>query len=273
MMVLLSVAVLAVSVGLASSLAAPPAQAATPTQLTNLQFSWMGGLLQKTQVKYVTVRLTLVDPDGVSGPLGIPTWPGQMNCPCVYVSHVVVGEPRSRIQRIVQLHLTSGTNKNGVWSGRFALGAADSGFWRATAMAAGDIVTPATPNGFDQLAPVPAPWNQVTVNVRGYNWPRAWLGSPVASAGKYTIRGGVALSRSGAPIGGLRLEVHSYCSPPNLVFVDWELLRVVVTNASGRFAYTVAPGNFHPKVCAAAVVYPNDTPDNFVVQTNIRNWG
>lgn len=105
------------------------------TQLTSLRFSWMGGLLQKTQVKYVTVSLTLVDPDGIV--LSTRGWgDGPVDCPCVLVEHLLRVEPHSRFARAVTLHLTSGTNKNGVWSGRFALGAADAGFWRPIMMAA-----------------------------------------------------------------------------------------------------------------------------------------
>jgi hypothetical protein len=65
-------AVIGLGAGAALSAPPPPAHAATPTQLTNLRFSWMGGLLQNTQVRYVTVSLTLVDPDGIV-PSGV-TW-------------------------------------------------------------------------------------------------------------------------------------------------------------------------------------------------------
>ena len=51
--------------GVALSFPSAPAHAATPTQLTHLSFSWSGGLLARTQVKIVTVSLTLVDPDGI----------------------------------------------------------------------------------------------------------------------------------------------------------------------------------------------------------------
>jgi hypothetical protein len=55
----------------------------------------VGGLLQKTQVKYVTVSLTLVDPDGI-----VPStrgWgDGPVDCPCVLVDHLIRVEPHSR---------------------------------------------------------------------------------------------------------------------------------------------------------------------------------
>ena len=191
-------AVVLLSAGVALSAPPPLAHAATPTQLTNLTFSWMGGLLAKTQVRYVTVSLTLVDPDGIV-PLSVQSGPGRVDCPCVVVEHVVRAEPNSRYNRTVHLHLASGTNKNGVWSGRFAVGAADAGFWRPFLMAAGDIVGHSAvemPPNDETVTDVPAPWNQLMVNVRGYDWPRAWLGTPVATGGKYVVRGGVGLLRA-----------------------------------------------------------------------------
>jgi hypothetical protein len=83
-------------------------------------------------------------------------------------------------------------------------------------MAAGDIFDyhPTWPEAV-WLAPVPAPWNKTTINVRGYDWPRAWLGTPVASGSVFTVHGGAALSRSGVPVAGMRLEIHGFCSSPN----------------------------------------------------------
>jgi hypothetical protein len=276
MMVLLSVAVLAVSAGVTLSPTAPPAHAATPTQLTNLRFSWIGGLLQKTQVKYVTVSLTLVDPDGIT-PAPVEFGDAGVDCPCVVVEHVVHPLPNSRYNRTVHLHLTSGTNKNGVWSGRFAVGAADAGLWRPTLMAAGDIVghnPMQMPPNDETVAGVPAPWNRLSVNVRGYDWPRAWLGTPVVTGAKYVVRGGVGLTRSGVPVAGLRLEIHGGCSFAN----QWsqsQTYRVVRTDTRGRYAYAVTRAQLFNSwsVCAAAVAYPTDTRDSFVIQSNIRSRG
>jgi len=114
--------------GVALSFPSAPAHAATPTQLTHLSFSWSGGLLARTQVKIVTVSLTLVDPDGIPlSSVGVGDQYG-LACPCVTLGNVNPAEPRSEPGRDVTLHLTSGTNMNGVWSGRFAVGAADAGF-------------------------------------------------------------------------------------------------------------------------------------------------
>jgi len=258
--------------GVALSAPPPPAHAATPTQLTNLRFSWMGGLLQNTQVKYVTVSLTLVDPDGIV-PSGVTWYQAGLSCPCVVLEHVVHPLPNSRNYRTVRLHLASGTNTNGVWSGRFALGAADAGFWRPVVMAAGDIVghNPTIPPPDDQMpAGVPAPWNQVTVNVRGYNWPRDWLGTPVRTGSVYVVRGGVALTRSGTPVAGLRLEINRFCTDANQQ--GWRF-PAVRTDTHGRYAYTVAPAQLGIGVCTAAVAYPTDTYDSFVIQSNIRGRG
>jgi len=255
--------------GVALSVPPPSAHGATPTQLTNLRFSWMGGLLAKTQVKYVTVSLTLVDPDGIA-PLSVEWADAQVDCPCVVVEHVLRVEPNSRYNRTVHLHLASGTNTNGVWTGRFALGAADAGFWRPIAMAAGDFVyyDPARP-GDVSIAAVPSPWDQTTINVRGYDWPRAWLGTPVATGALFTVRGGAALSRSGAPVAGVRLEIHGSCSSANQWGEHWTY-TAVRTNAHGRYAYTIMPTQLRSDFCAARVAYPTDTRDSFVFQSNIR---
>jgi hypothetical protein len=264
--------------GVALSAPPPPAHAATPTQLTNLRFSWMGGLLQNTQVKYVTVSLTLVDPDGIV-PSGVTWYDGGLRCPCAVLEHVVHPLPNSRNFRTVRLHLASGTNKNGVWSGRFALGAADAGFWRPVVMAAGDIFghNPTIPPPDDQMpAGVPAPWNQVTVNVRGYNWPRDWLGTPVKTGPVYVVRGGVGLTRSGTPVAGLRLEINRFCTEANQAGPGngpaWPF-KAVRTDTRGRYAYTVAPAQLCCGVCTAAVAYPTDTYDSFVIQSSIRGRG
>jgi hypothetical protein len=264
-------AVVLLSAGVALSAPPPLAHAATPTQLTNLTFSWMGGLLAKTQVRYVTVSLTLVDPDGIV-PLSVQSGPGRVDCPCVVVEHVVSVDRNSRSNRTVHLHLASGTNTNGVWSGRFALGAADAGFWRPGEMAAGDFVSylPTVP-GVVWTAAVPAPLNQTTINVRGYDWPRAWLGTPVATGSVFTVRGGAALSRSGAPVAGMRLEIHGFCSSYNQ-WAEHLTYTAVRTDTHGRYAYTLTPTQQRngSDFCAAAVAYPTDTRDSFVFQSNIR---
>jgi hypothetical protein len=277
MMVLLSVAVLAVIAGVGLSVTAPPARAATPTQLTNLRFSWMGGLLQKAQVKYVAVSVTLVDPDGIPS-TGVDMI-GPLNCPCVVLYNTSDPWPyRSRSIRAVTLHLTSGTRTNGVWSGRFAVGAADYGLWRPVNMAAGDIHGQ---NQYDEetVTSVPAPWNTVTVNVRGYNWPRAWLGTPVASGSRFVVRGGVSLTRSLMPVAGLRLEIRPLCGEENQSLTGapngayWR--TAVRTSSAGRYAYTLSAAQAREvnSTCAAAVAYPTDTPDSMVVRSNIRSHG
>ena len=255
--------------------------AATPTQLTNLRVSWSGGLLQRTQVKYVTVSLTLVDPDGIPSK-GVDMI-GPVDCPCVVLYNVSDPWPyRSRSIRTVSLHLTSGTNTNGVWSGRFAVGAADYGFWRPGNMAAGDIVghnpTEIPPND-EVVTAVPAPWDKVTVNVRGYDWPRAWLGTPLASCAKYVVRGGVALTRSLMPVAGMRLEIRPACGDENQSYTgapDGAYVRTAVhTNSAGRYAYTLSAAQAKQvnSTCAAAVAYPTDTPDSMFVRSNIRSHG
>jgi len=249
------------------------ARAATPTQLTNLSFSWSGGLLARTQVKYVTVSLTLVDPDGIPG-IGVHVDDTGLPCPCVELGNFNPAEPRSVPWRDVSLHLTSGTNMNGVWSGRFAVGAADAGFWRPTRMAAGDIVGP-SPLPEPYLTGVPAPWNQVTMNVRGYNWPRAWLGTPVPSGSRFLVRGGVGLSRSGMPVAGMRLEIRMDCKKDPEYLLASFLRTAVRTNSVGRYAYALSAAQAKDKYfeCAVANVYPTDTWNSFVVMSNIRFHG
>jgi hypothetical protein len=253
----------------------PAARAATPTKLTSLSFSWTGGLLQRTQVQYVTVSLTLVDPDGIA-PLGV-TWGdvGIASCPCIVINQTAGGEPNSRHTRLVRLHLTSGTTTSGVWSGRFALGAADAGFWRPYVMAAGDIIAhdPTLPPEYDEtMGPVPAPWNHPTINLRGYNWPRAWLGTPVKTGSMFTLHGGVYFSRSGAPVAGMRLEIKRYCRDPTPFGSPYIAVR---TSSAGLYSYQVSPAvsGSDDAICSAHVAYPTDAVDSFVVQSNIRKRG
>ena len=245
------------------------ATAATPTQLTNLGVSWSGGLLQRTQVKYVTVSMTLVDPDGIS-PSDVVFYQRDLACPCVVFQKTPM-TGQGRPYRIVTLHLTSGTSTNGVWSGRFAVGAADYGIWRPTAKAAGDIMGV---DPFENPAPtsVPTPWDQVTVNVRGYDWPRAWLGTPVPSGSRFMISGGVGLSRSSVAVAGLRLEIRTPC---NLVAEPSSMRTAVRTNSAGRYSYTLSAAEAREDTwaCAAWVIYPTDTPDSWGVQSNIRRHG
>jgi hypothetical protein len=282
MMVLLSVAALVVSAGVGLSLTAPPAHAATPTQLTNLQFSWKGGLLQKTQVKYVTVSLTLVDPDGIP-PSSIGWADGPLDCPCIVLQNTSYQRgDRSMPERAVTLRLTSGTSTDGVWSGRFAVGAGDHGIWRPEGMAAGDIVghSPAIPPPGDEVeAAVPAPWNTLAINVRGYDWPAAWLGTPVPSGSRFLVRGGVSLTRSLMPVVGRRLEIRTLCqanmsgngAPNSIVGIR----TAVRTNAAGRYAYTLSAAQARERTwtCAAEAMYPTDAANSLVVVSNTRTHG
>jgi len=258
------------------------AGAATPTQLTNLSFSWGGGLLQRTQVRIVTVSLTLVDPDGI--PSSSINWgDGPLNCPCIVLQNIsFVSGDRSMPERAVTLRLTGGTSTNGIWSGRFAVGAGDHGIWRPEGMAAGDIVghNPTMPPPDDEMeASVPAPWNQATINVRGYDWPRAWLGTPAPSGSRFIIRGGANLARSLVPVAGLRLEIRTLCqanmsgtgAPSSIV----GMRTAVRTNAAGRYAYTVSAVEAKEGTwtCAAEAIYPTDAANNLVVVSNIRSHG
>jgi hypothetical protein len=146
-------------------------------------------------------------------------------------------------------------------------------------MAAGDIVghNPAEiPPDDEEVTPVPAPWNTVTVNVRGYNWPRAWLGTPVAAGARYVVRGGVYLSRSLLPVAGLRLEIRPLCGEENQSLTgapNGAYVRAAVrTTSTGRYAYNLSAAQVKQEnsTCAAVVVYPTDTPDSMVVMSNIR---
>lgn len=250
------------------------ARGATPTQLTRLSISPGGASLVRTQVQYETVSLTLVDPDGIPSVRGYFGDQG-ITCPCVVMQNQNVVEPRSRALRLVTLRLASGTASDGVWVGSFAVGAADAGFWRASVMQAGDIHAP--PENFgNSLAPTPAPWGTVTLNVHGYDWPRIWLGTPVpaAAGGQVAVgqpvvmRGGAALSRSYAAVGGVRLELRGeYCdfaAAPNLV------LATTRTDSAGRYTFAFTfQGSAH--VCAAMFIYPTDARDNIVAMSNVRN--
>jgi hypothetical protein len=181
-------------------------------------------------------------------------------------------------ERAVTLRLTSGTSANGIWSGRFAVGAGDYGIWRPEGMAAGDIVGL---DNHDQPVPggVPAPWNQRTVNVRGYDWPAAWLGTPVPSGSRFLIRGGVRLTRSLMPVVGMRLEIRTLCQAnmsdngaPNSIN---GIRTAVRTNAAGRYAYTLSAAQARERTltCAAEAIYPTDTANSLVVVSNTRTHG
>jgi len=254
-----------------------PASAATPTQLTHLSFSWTGGTLARTQVRFVTVSLTLVDPDGIPVS-GVIAGDSGLTCPCVALQNTSAPVPGSVPGRHVTLHLTSGTNTNGVWSGRFALGAADAGIWRPSEMAAGDIVghNPAMPPPDDLiLTNVPPPFTQPTINVRGYDWPSAWLGTPVRSGTHFVVGGGVALSHSAMPVAGMRLEIRGICTPDPEYTLDADFRTSVRTNAAGRYSYLLTPADTHQTTyaCAAAVIYPTDTRNSWIFRSNIRLHG
>lgn len=248
-----------------------------PTQVTHLSFSWSGGTLVRSQARTVTVSLTLVDPDGVPVS-GIIAGDSGLTCPCVALQNVSPPVAGSVPGRIVTLHLTSGTSTNGVWSGRFAVGAADAGIWHPSQIAAGDLVghSPVVPPPDDQtLTDMPAPFTHPSMNVRGYDWPRAWLGTPVRSGAGYVVRGGVMLSRSATPVAGMRLEIREVCTPDPTYTVGTALRLVVRTNGAGRYAYALTSAEAHKVtyVCAAAVVYPTDTRNSWLFRSNIRLVG
>lgn len=114
----------------------------------------------------------------------------------------------------------------------------------------------------------------MTVNVRGYDWPRAWLGTPMTLGSQFVVRGGVGLTRSGVPVAGMRLEIRDYCEFANQEGYG-RTLRAVRTNIQGRFFYYATSSQLRNSAyaCAAAVTYPTDTYDSFVVQSNIRSHG
>ena len=185
-------------------------------------------------------------------------------------------------ERAVTLRRTSGTSTNGIWSGRYAVGAGDHGIWRPEGMSAGDIVghDPATPPPGDEVeAAVPAPWNTRVINVRGYDWPAAWLGTPVPSGSRFLVRGGVGLSRSGMPVAGMRLEIRTLCqanmsgngAPNSIVGIR----TAVRTNVAGRYAYTLSAAQARESTftCAAEAIYPTDTANSLVVVSNTRTHG
>ena len=109
-------------------------------------------------------------------------------------------------------------------------------------------------------------------NVRGYDWPRAWLGTPVPSGSRFMISGGVGLSRSSVAVAGLRLEIRTPC---NLVAEPSSMRTAVRTNSAGRYSYTLSAAEAREDTwaCAAWVIYPTDTPDSWGVQSNIRRHG
>jgi hypothetical protein len=255
----------------------PQASANGVTQVTQLSFSWSGGTLVRTQVRFVTVSVTLVDPAGVPVS-GIIAGDSGLTCPCVALQNVSTPVPGSTPGRIVTLHRTSGTSTNGVWSGRFAVGAADAGIWHPSQIAAGTLVghNPAVPPPDDEtLTDMPAPFTQRSMNVRGYDWPRAWLGTPVRSGSRYVVSGGVSLNSSAMPVAGLRLELREVCTPDPTYTVGTAFRMALRTNAAGRYSYLLTAAEAHKVTyaCTAAVVYPTDTRNSWVFRSNIRLHG
>ncbi len=234
------------------------------TRLQHLAFSATGASLRGLQVQYVDVALRLTDPDGVPRERGTVD-EQRLECPCVLVVNENVGEPRSRPFRAVSLRLASGSETDGVWVGRFAVGAADAGFWRVAQLHAGDLSQdlPST------LVATPSPWRQVTLNVRGSDWPYIWLGTRVRlRPGTDIVRGGAYLVRSRTPLRGVRLEIHEEC-----IRTIPRSFTAVRTDRQGRYAFSfAATEGFGAGVCAALVAYPTtDNGTSLVAVSNIRS--
>ncbi len=283
MPVLLAACVLAVLAGPpASALAARPGAArpapaaadAAPrgaaaedgaTRVTNLTFTPRAPSLRGTGVQFVDVALTLADPDGVRPREGVIVDHG-FACPCVTVVNTRAVEPRSRSVIPVALHLAEGTQTEGVWIGRFAVGAQNAGFWQVGGIDAGDLTKI---DAFSTLVGMPAPWNAVILNVRGYDWPSIWMGTRVRlRPGVDVVRGGMSLTRSGRPVANARLEIRENC----FAFMYPTYLAAVRTDAKGRYSFTLpSTREIDNGACAALVAYPTDTPGAMVAQSNVRS--
>src|SRR4051812_23233310 len=242
------------------------ASADTTTQLAGLTFSRSGASLRGLQVAYVDVAVHLVDPEGIpirGGVIGDQGFP----CPCVLLVNTRVVEPRSQREQAVPLHLSQGTATDGVWSGRFAVGAAQAGFWQPRVMDAGDLHDNAALSS--SLVAVPAPFSQVTLNVRGSDWPFIWLGTRGrARPGVDLVRGGAYLSRSRTPLAGTRLEIRDTCDQGGRS----HYYAGVRTDARGAYAFSVPTNHqFLFGVCAARVAYPTDNFGSLVAKSNIRS--
>ena len=237
------------------------------TRLTGLAFSTSAVPVSGMQVRYLTVRLVLSDPDGVPVEESV-VGDAPIRCPCVVVTNTSFGSrdlPARRTLRLLQLRLVQGTPEDGVWEGRFAVSAADAGIWRATSLVAGDLHDE---DLWGRDVPVPAPFGERAVNVRGYDRPLIWLGTRVrVGPGVDLVRGGMNLA-SGRPVAGARLEIRDQCGLTN----HPTPFAVTRTDAAGRYAFTVrADAAPAMGVCAALAVYPTDALDNLVVQSNIRS--
>jgi hypothetical protein len=113
------------------------------------------------------------------------------------------------------------------------------------------------------------------MNVRGYDAPQAWLGTPVRSAGGYIIRGGVSLTRSQTPVVGLRVELLPLWewSINEGTWTDCSFRIAARTDAVGHFAYQV-PALVYTYGEGHAVwrIYPTDTCTSILIQSNARSY-
>ncbi|HET7901847.1 MAG TPA: hypothetical protein VFL59_11720 [Candidatus Nanopelagicales bacterium] len=220
----------AAAIAIAALTAAPataavhPLVSTVPTSISSLSLTSGTTSLAGAQLTTLTVRLHLVDPDGVVPRSGVSMDRG-WNCPCVVLeSQTSAGAPfRASPQavgmRLMSLTLESGTSTDGVWTGRTFLGAGDAGFWRATGLDAGDFQ-----DTTDQPYPVsfvamPADVEaSAVVNLRGYDWPlmRVTVPSAITVVGqRFVVTGSIATSRTRRPVAGLRivLGTGAMCTP------------------------------------------------------------
>jgi hypothetical protein len=238
-----------------------PAQAATPTRMTAFSMTPAVSAPTGLGTTTVTVSTHLVDPDGISptdarfdgtvlgGVLG--------RCPCVRV----LGPGQSAdypapFVYVVPLTLTSGTTKDGTWTGRFKLGSGQSGHWR-TQILAGDFGESDPPGTFtaSTFSNLPSPFTAVGVDIHGTNRPLITLLSVVKQTnGRYLVKGKAFRATTGTPIRNTRLEVTGECHTP----LAYSLIGVR-TNSAGVYAVSLTKtqlGGSGFTICVRQVAYP-----------------
>ncbi len=221
--------------------AAPGAAAAnTITRVAGITMTAGSTTLVGAQTTTLTVRVHLVDPDGLP-PTGCGAFDkGWGPGPCLMIESFTSGGAFYRAStqavggRLLLLRRVSGTDRDGVWAGTTRLGAIDAGIWRPVSITAGDLVAPDNPFA-DSFVDLPAALVRTTsVNLRGRDWPIVSLQLPVLgvpAGSTFTVRGKVVLLVSRRAVPGLRILVANLCSP-----FDYLTVRSARTGVAGTFA-------------------------------------
>jgi len=240
-----------------------PAQALTPTQMT--AFSMTPAVASPTGLgtTAVTISTHLVDPDGITPVDAVFDSLVVARCPCVLVTLASPSLVPQRTFRYVPLTLTSGTSADGTWTGRFVLGAGQTGHWKAQILAGdfGQALIPAPVYEHSAFDALPSPFTNVGVDIHGTNRPVIGLLSLVKQAnGRYLLKGAVTRATSHTPVRNTRFEVTAQCN----AVIETRAVIGVRTNSLGVYAVSLTKaqlGGGYPgdTVCVYQVAYPGPT--------------